>query len=106
MLSCAIPLFSKYSFASLPITLPSNCFSKKLQDKSQISYNLCLSVLSCTFSLLSSTPAFLAKILKASPNSIPSIFITKSKILCPKPQPKQCHICLVGDTKKDGDFSL
>ena len=31
--------------------------------------------------------------------------LTKSKIVDPAPQPKQCHICRPGETKKEGLFS-
>src|SRR3989338_6595678 len=53
----------------------------------------------------STMPARAARICKASGNSTPSSCFTNSKTSPPRPQPKQCQICLVGETMKDGVFS-
>ena len=55
--------------------------------------------------LANSIPARSANWAKASGNSIPSFFIRNPKISPPKPQPKQCQICLSGLTIKEGSLS-
>ena len=91
-----------------PAAWPSDRWSGMAAFFSQISYNLFFSV--CHFKtsgegFLSSTPALLARILKESPNSMPSIFITKSNKPPLSPQPKHFHICLAGETKREGFLS-